>query len=170
MKTLRLVKFAALVAGLAMLAPHAASAGSSTGTLSVSASVVANCTVANQTLAFGSYDPVTNLSTAATASATISVTCTKGSSSVSLAANNGLNNANATTPSTRALSDGSGDYLSYDLYTDSGYTTIWNTTNTFAPTFATSTAATETVYGRIPAGQSPKVGSYTDTVTMTVNF
>lgn len=169
MKTLRIVKLAAVVAAFALLAPHAASAGSSTGTLSVSATVVAKCTVANQTLGFGNWDAITYGSANLDATATISFTCTKGSSGVNVTADNGANSANAS-GTTRAMSDGAGNYLSYELYTDSGHSTIWNTTNKFTPSFASGTSATATVYGRVPSGQSASVGAYSDSVTMTINF
>jgi len=153
--------------------PAAALAGSATGSLTVNASVAQNCLINSPTLAFGSYDPiVTNLSTALTGSATATFTCTEGATAVYVTANAGANGTHAV-GTTRAMAGG-GSYLSYELYTDAGYTTVWNTTNsgghTFAPTFASSQTANATIYGSIPAGQNIPVASYTDSVTMTVNF
>lgn len=155
-------------------------AGSSTGTLSVTASVAAHCTVSAPTLAFGSYDPIgANASAVLDGTTTATFTCTKKSAGVYVTADTGANPTHATgtcavATCTRAMADGSGDYLSYDLYTDSGHTVVWNTTNsgghTYQPTFDTSTTATATVYGEIPAGTQVPAGSYSDSVTMTINF
>jgi len=154
------------------LAPAAAIAGSSTGTLTVNASVVAKCTVTAATLAFTNWDFVTYGAANDDASQALSFTCTKGSSSVYVTADVGANSTHAT-GTTRAMVSGS-NYLSYELYTDSGYSTVWNTTNsgghTFAPSFASSHSATATVYAQIPSGQDVPVGSYSDSVTMTINF
>lgn len=165
---------AALAAAAALLAPATSYAGTATGTLSVTASVAQNCLINSPTLAFGAYDPiVTNATTALSATATATFTCTEGASSVYVTANTGNNGTHAT-GTTRAMAGSGSTYLSYDLYTDSGHTVVWNTTNsgghTYAPTFAASQTATATVYGQIPAGQNVQVSSYTDSVTMTINF
>lgn len=170
----RLTKFLpVLIAAAALATPAASLAGTSTGTLSVTASVSQNCLINSPTLAFGSYDPiVTNATTALTASATATFTCTEGASAVYVTANTGGNTGHAT-GTTRAMAGGSG-YLSYELYTDSGHTLVWNTTNsgghTYTPSFASSQTANATVYGSIPAGQNVPVASYSDSVTMTINF
>jgi len=172
MKHTRLIAGAAFAA-CALLIPSAAFAGSSSSSMSVTASVVAMCTVSAPALAFGNWDAVTNGSAALDATSTLTFTCTKGSSSVYVTADAGANSTHGGT-TTRAMTDGSSNYLSYELYTDSGYTTVWNTTNsgghTFAPTFATSHTATATVYGQIPSGQDATVGSYADSVSVVINF
>ncbi len=167
----RLVALAVVCALLA--APSSAVAGSASTSMTVTASVVAKCTVSAPTLAFGNWDFVTNGAADLDGTSTLSFTCTKGSSAVYVTADVGANTASAT-GTTRAMTDGSSHYLSYELYTDSGHTTVWNTTNsgghTFAPTFAASHSATTTVYGRIPTGQDATVGSYTDSVSVVINF
>jgi len=71
------------------------------------------------------------------------------------------------------MKDATTDYLTYELYQETGRTTVWGTTGTAllsigaAPSKA---ARTFTVYGRIPSGQDLPAGSYTDTVQATVNF
>ena len=164
----------ALVAAAVLAIPAAAFAGTSTGTLSVNAAVAQNCLINSPTLAFGSYDPiVTNATTALQAQATATFTCTEGASSVYVTAGTGNNGSHAS-GTTRAMSGSGSTYLSYELYTDSGYSTIWNTTNsgghTFQPTFASSQTATATIYASVPAGQNVQVSSYSDSVTMTINF
>jgi spore coat protein U-like protein len=172
----RSIRAAAIVAALAIstaLVPGAANAGSASTSMSVTSSVVAKCSVSAPTLAFGNWDVVTYGSAALNQSQTLTYTCTKGSTGVYVTADAGSNGSHAS-GTTRAMADGAGDYLSYELYTDSGYTTVWNTTNsgghTFAPTFSSSHTATSTVYGQIPSGQDAVVGSYSDSVSVVINF
>lgn len=164
----------ALLAAAALALPAAAFAGTSTGALTVNASVAQNCLINSPTLAFGAYDPiVTNATSALQAQATATFTCTQGATAVYVTANTGNNAAHAS-GTTRAMNGTGSTYLSYDLYTDSGYSTLWNATNsgghTFQPTFASSQTATATIYGSIPAGQNVQVSTYSDSVTMTINF
>ena len=63
--------------------------------------------------------------------------------------------------------------LSYSLYSDSGRTTNWgNVTGSWMSGTGTGTGTAQnlTVYGRIPASQSALIGSYADTVTVTITF
>jgi spore coat protein U-like protein len=93
------------------------------------------------------------------------VACTKGAApSITLGAG-----ANAS-GSTRQLAFGS-ERLTYELFSNSGRTTVWNSTNVLTPGAAPSKAARDfSVYGRIASGQDVSAGSYTDTVVATVNF
>ena len=146
-------------------------ANTATGTASVSATIVASCTITGATLAFGTYDPiVTNNSTALTVSGpAFSVACTRGATGVSISLGTGNNSANAV-GTTRAMTDGSSDYLSYELYTTSAMSTVWNTSNTVSYSPTSMAATNETVYGTIPGGQDIPVNGYTDSVMATVNF
>jgi spore coat protein U-like protein len=67
------------------------------------------------------------------------------------------------------------EQLTYNLFLDSTRTTIWgnNTggTSHYGPTNPpNNTNVNITIYGRIPAGQDVSAGSYTDSITATVNF
>jgi spore coat protein U-like protein len=71
------------------------------------------------------------------------------------------------------MSDGSGNFLTYELYQEVGRVTVWGTAGgaLLSPSAAPSKAARDfTVYGRVTAGQDATAGSYTDTVVATVNF
>ena len=116
---------------------------------------------------FGNYNPVSGADV--DASSTIDVTCTPSASyTVEL-------NAGATVGgviSARLMTDGS-NTLEYNLYTDAGRTTVWGDGTASSVTAAgTGSGAQQslTVYGRIPASQSVPAGSYSDTVTATINF
>jgi len=163
--------FAAAVVGLATLVADQkpASAATATANLAVTATVPTNCTIAAGTLAFGSYDPLVAQKTTALASTgTFTVSCTKGTV-YTVALDVGANSTHAT-GTTRAMASGT-NYLSYEIYTDSAHTTVWNTTNTMGGTSASKgTVYTMTAYGQIAAGIDAATGSYTDTVTETVTF
>ena len=162
------------VSALALcLSAPSAHAGSATSSFTVTASVVATCTISTTNLAFGNYDPITtNATTPLSGNGSVTVTCTKGATT-SIDLSPGANSANAS-GTTRAMATAGPDYLSYELYQDSGFTTVWgvgNPGNAFVPPVAPSKVARAfTIYGRIPAGQGSTVGTYTDTVTATVNF
>ncbi len=148
---------------------QALQAATATANLSVTATVVGQCTVtAPTTLAFGNYDPVTaNASTDLDAQTNISVACTKGTPSVWIGLNTGANAASGV----RRMASGT-ERLTYEIYSDAPRSTVWG--NTLATgvsyTAASKAAANLTVYGRVAPGQDVAVGSYTDTVVATVNF
>jgi spore coat protein U-like protein len=64
--------------------------------------------------------------------------------------------------------------LNYMLYTDTGRTTLWGdgTASTARLTgTGTGSAQSSTIYGRIASGQSSTpVGSYSDTILVTIDF
>lgn len=173
-----LLKF--LFATCMMTGAGAAFAGSSTSSLSVTATVAANCTIATTPVAFAAYDPVSANATAAlTVTGAVQIACTKGSApTVTL----GLgSNASGSTRQMKGAS--AAGLLTYELYQPSGTApgaacsyatpTVWGTTgtNVFTPTTASSKAArTYNVCGSIAAGQDVAVDSYSDTVVATVNF
>lgn len=147
------------------------SAATATANLSVSATVTNNCTIGTSAVAFGGYDPIaTHASTPLDASGTVTVTCTQGTTrtvGLSLGAN--------ATGATRRLTDGSSHYVAYELFKDSGRSSIWGNSGADLLTPAVDPAASNaavnlTVYGRIAAGQNVVAGSYTDTVVATVTF
>jgi spore coat protein U-like protein len=146
-----------------------ASAATATANLAVSATVTSNCTISTAALAFGSYDPVVaNASTDLDGTGTVTIACTKGST-----ATVGLGLGANVSGTTRRLSDGSTNYLTYELYQDSGRTTVWGNSGAalLSPAAAPSKAARNfSVYGRVVSNQDVAAGSYTDTVVATVNF
>ena len=84
-----------------------------------------------------------------------------------------LNRGNAPTFSPRYMLNGA-QQLTYNLYLDAARTTIWGD-NTGGSSHSTPgtifiTNINLTIYGRIPAGQDVTAGTYTDSITATINF
>ncbi len=142
-------------------------AASVSSQFNVTATVLKNCAVSASDLAFGDYNASSG--SPVTASTTVSVTCT-----AALAYTVALDGGQTTNDvSARAMTDGASHNLSYGLYTTNGYGTVWGDgsagTSTVAGT-GNGAAQAVTVYGRIPAAQFVAAGSYTDRVTVTVNY
>jgi spore coat protein U domain-containing protein, fimbrial subunit CupE1/2/3/6 len=108
--------------------------------------------VAAAGLAFGAYSSTAN---AVSATATL-----------------GLGLGGNASGSTRRMGDTT-NYLTYELYQDSGRTTVWNDSGAglLSPSTAPSKAPRNfTVYGRVTGSQDVPAGNYNDTVVATVNF
>jgi len=149
----------------------AAAAGTATSNLPVSATVSANCTIdASGGVAFGAYDPiVANKTTALTASGAVSTTCTNGSSAtITLGQGSNAGSGSTAAAPIRRMASGS-NYLSYQLYSDSGDTTVFDGSTGVGVT-GTGSAVSTSVYGSVAAGQNVLAGSYADTVVATVAF
>lgn len=141
----------------------------------MTATVATNCTINTTTqLAFGTYDPLgANASTPLNGTGQIQVACTKGTNSPLIGMDLGQN-ASGTT---RRMAAG-GEYLNYEIYqpdaagTGCPYTTVWGNGGAarYDPGTVNKTGKNITVCGRIPENQDVAAGSYTDTVTATINF
>ena len=151
------------------LLPLAVSAANETASLTVSATVTNNCTISTAALAFSQYDPVSaNASNDLDGTGRVTVACTKGA-----APSIGLGTGSSASGSARRLSDGGSNYLSYELFQDSGRSATWTNSGSglLTPVAATSKAARDfTVYGRLAGNQDVPAGSYMDSVVATVNF
>jgi spore coat protein U-like protein len=162
-----LAGFAAL--GVLVLMPTGVLAATTTADLSVGATVTNNCTISTAALTFGTYDPVVGNSSAnLDGTGRVSLACTKGATAaIALGAGSGASG------STRRLADGTGNFLTYDLYQDSGRAVVWSGSGSglMTPVPATSKVARDfTVYGRVQSNQDVPAGTYSDMIVATVNF
>ncbi len=165
LRHLRTAAFSALA--VAALSPAAALAATATTTFNVTATVLKVCTVSAGTLAFGNYDPTAATPTDGTS--TISVLCTL-STPYTVRLSQGANGSSVT--DRQMIGGGGSDTLAYSLYRDASHTQNWGETDTTDTLDVTGTGVLQahTVYGRIAAQTTAPVGSYSDTVTVTVNY
>lgn len=84
----------------------------------------------------------------------------------------GLNNGLNASGSTRRMKSAAGNYVSYELYRDNGRSQRWGNTqgaDTLAGT-GSGSAQNITIYGRVAPQVTPRAGSYSDTVTVTIYY
>ena len=155
----------AAVAASAVLVPALADASTATGNLAVSLTVASTCTVTGGSINFGS----TGLLTAALPGAgAFSVTCTN-TTPYNVGLNQGANGSSVTTRQMKGTVTGA--LVNYALYSNAGATTNWgNTTGSWVAGTGNGSSQTLTVYGVVPAQTTPAPQTYTDTVTITVNY
>jgi spore coat protein U-like protein len=162
-------KILAIAAALsALVAADALAASQLSTTFTVSATVIKTCNISVAPLVFGNYDVLD--AAPKTAQADVTLFCSKGSKpKVSL--NGG---SNASFP--RQMNSSGADKLTYDLFTDNTYVTVWgdgtNGSIVTAPSNSTGSgnAITLTIFGKIPELQDKTQDAYSDTVTASVTF
>ena len=149
-------------------------AGTATDNMAVTTDVGISCTITVADLTFTSYDPTYGVDNDSTGSVTS--TCTTGGAVV-LTLGQGANADSSSTdaaPIRRMVGTtgaASGTYLNYGLYQEGGRTTVFgNTSDTGGSFTATGGADVTTVYGRIPKEQAAAVGSFVDSVSVTLTY
>ena len=169
---LKLAIVSAMLIGTAALS---VSAYSDTASMDVSANIGMACTITATDIAFGAYDPiVTNADTDLTANGSVTSTCTVGSSGsikISQGVNPGVDSTDAVPVRNMALAgEGPASTLGYDVFSDDALTLSWE--NATGVGYNASGVAEEMiVYGKVAAGQTDAMqGSYSDTLTVTVNY
>lgn len=131
-----------------------------------------SCTVSTTPMAFGTYDQTS--STPNDANATVTINCTSVASVLSTA-DIAMSTGGSGTATARRMASGT-NLLLYNIYANSGRTTVWGDgTGGIAPVQVQLNGllnfnVAATVYGRIPALQNVPVGTYTDTLTITVTY
>jgi len=145
-------------------------AGSGDTTFGVSATVAGSCTISATDVDLGAYSNASNSSGAAT----ITYQCTPGLSP-SIALDTGLYGGMNGPPTTnnRAMSNGAGGLLGYNIYQDAGLGTVWGDgTNGANPKSVTADGNADTVsaFVFVQSGSSVPAGSYSDTVTATIGW
>ncbi len=130
-------------------------------------SVWAQCSVSASTVDFGTYDTLSP--TPLDTTGTITIGCSRNALViVTIGPSNNSGGFNPRSMKHTSLPD----LLDYNLYTNSNRTRIWGngTGGTiFRIAWVRRNRATSlTVYGRIPPGQNVSVGTYNDTLVVTV--
>jgi len=179
MKRLILALFIA-VTGLALAGTAQAFTSTTTGSMSVSATVLASCTVSTTNLNFGSYDG----SARKYANSTITVNCTNGTAyRIDIDAGlNTLSTSDARRVKTGTATASTSNTIQYLLSKTTTFTgsNEWGDNGTTycstCPTVPTGKSATGTganqahmVYGLLSTTGNP-AGAYSDTVVVTVKY
>ncbi len=136
---------------------NVALAATKTNDLNVTASVAPSCRIMSVAdIGFGAYDPTDPADL--DAAGDMKFRCVKNTTYWTYIVG------------TRQMTDGT-DLLNFQLYTDSGRLTAYPSTKEGGGTSAPSNAEITTdIYGRIPNQQDVEVGSYTVTLTATVEY
>lgn len=162
-----------LLAALPCLA-SAAGAGSVSATMNVTATVIATCTVTAGNLNFGNYDAIGANSTAPlVGTAAVNATCTQGATAT-VDIDAGLNPSGTGNAQARRMKGTGTNYLAYGIYSDSAHSKPWGTKTSGTTVAVTgaggATPVSLTAYGSVPNAQNVPVGSYTDSVAVTINY
>jgi spore coat protein U-like protein len=132
----------------------------------VSADVQSSCELSVGALDFGTISNV--ISSPVDQTASIAVSCTQDTP-YAVTLDMGLG-AGVTDPAFRLMKNGT-NTLSYGLYQDAARSAPWgNLATNDVDATGTGTVDTYTVYGRINAGQTAVLGTYTDSVVVTVTY
>ncbi len=128
------------------------------------AASAAKCSISASGASFGVYD-VFSAAANNTGIAALSVDCQGASASVALSQGYSGNYA------ARQMRSGS-NRLYYNLYTSAARSVVWGDGSGVSRTLpaANNQITSLTVFGQIPAGQDAAVGSYSDHITVIVNF
>jgi spore coat protein U-like protein len=138
--------------------------GQTTGTFVVMATVVNSCNVSANNLDFGTFG---DLNTPISQQTSLSVQCSNGVP-YTIALNGGL--SNATNPAQRKMTLGAKAIL-YGLYRDSAHANPWGATSgTMATGAGTAVAQSVPIYGLVPAQTTPPIGTYSDTIVVSVQY
>lgn len=132
------------------------------------------CDVTATGLNFPTYNIFNSSST--TATGTIVVTCTipPQNPAAALSVTISLSPGSSMNFSQRKMTNASGDNLYYNLYTDPSYVTVFGDGNGSSRTLTgfvdKSMPWNLSYFARIPPNQDAVAGSYTDTITVTINW
>ena len=133
---------------------------------SATATVINSCNVSASNINFGT---IGLLAANNDAQATIAIQC---SSTLPYTVSLDGGSSGATNPTLRKMSFNTTNTITYGLYRDSAHSLAWGSTVGTNTASGTGTGASQplTVYGRIAAQTTPKPGSYSDTVLVTVAY
>ncbi|MDD5633165.1 MAG: spore coat U domain-containing protein [Methylococcales bacterium] len=138
----------------------------------------ASCSVSSSGVSFGVYNVFNSADN--DSAGTVHVECT-GLLSIGVTyeieLNVGIGSGSSFSSRVMTSTTNSGHHLNYNLYTNSSRTSVWGDgsagTATVSGGFLVgigSQSRDHDIFGRIPARQNAYVGSYSDTITMTINF
>jgi spore coat protein U-like protein len=133
-----------------------------------------NCDVTATGLNFGSYDVFAPVPLDSTASINVSCNIPPQNPQAPLAVTISLSPGSSGSFAPRSMQSAGADTLDYNLYANASMSAIWGDgggSSTVQSAFVTSAMPwNATLFGRIPARQNVSAGSYSDTITVTIDF
>jgi len=172
-----MVLLALLISAASFILP--AYATSTTTNMNVTANISATCTMSNTDLDFGDYDATgTNSSRDLLATATISTSCTSGTNGViSMSGGSHVLFCVSSKCHRQMANQDETSFLRYNIYTNESLSwgSVWSdntsATNEVVQVIGSGVSQNTTVYGEITKNQrNAAAGSYTDTITITLNY
>ena len=150
-----------------------------TADMNVSADINASCIMSSTDLDFGDYDATSvNVTADLTATATISTTCTSGTNGViSMSGGSHVLFCMSSKCHRQMANQDETSFLRYNIYTNESLSwgSVWSdntsATNEVVQVIGSGVSQNTTVYGEITKNQrNAAAGSYTDTITITLNY
>jgi spore coat protein U-like protein len=132
-------------------------------------SIEAACSLSSTSMVFGTYDVL--VTTPLDTTGSIVYRCTQRDHNIMIT----LDRGGGTSFATRRMMNGA-EQLFYNLYLDAARTVIWGDGSGGTQAFFTRNPQgnnqdlTIAIFGRIPARQDRGIGTYTDTIIVTLNF
>ncbi|WP_016714723.1 Csu type fimbrial protein [Pseudomonas monteilii] len=169
-----------MLAGLGLALASQAQAATVTGNITSTLTLIAACQVNGSSgtsgLNFGAMDFGTQDALFTSANAQVlgggggamSILCSAGTVPV-VKVRAGLHDGQSS-GGTRALADGAGNFVPYDLYTDSGRTTLLAIDGTITLPTSTGVAQTVNLYGKAVGKAGLPAGVYSDTISVELSF
>lgn len=135
---------------------------------SESAAQSPSCTISATSVAFGTYNVFSG--TAVDSTGTITYRCNATAANITIA----LSRGTSSTYIPRTMSMG-GELLAYNLYSNAGRTNIWGDGTAGTSVYVRANPPNDnnvnvTIFGRVSAGQDVSAGSFSDTISATINF
>lgn len=158
---------AAICAGFGSASAAAAAAGqTASATIAVTLQVVPACSVSTEPLDYGARKAASDSPSDATAQ--IAISCSQ-TTAVRVALDDGQNPGGG---ARRVADPATGSYVAYDIYADAAHQRRWGpgAEGSVAAATAAGGAARLVAYGRVAANSARIPGSYSDIVTVTVEF
>jgi spore coat protein U-like protein len=145
--------------------------------LTVSADIIPSCTINTTDLNFGAYDAIiANATQDLTTSAKVSTICTLGATGVvTMGQGEHAFYCISNNCIRRMANSEETSLLTYQIYTDAGYSVVWNhdpgDMRSVANVTGSGASQGMTVYGKIPKNQiNATAGSYSDTIIITLTY
>ena len=170
------IGFSVLVLALVSSAQAATTTGQFTSSMTLSSSCQINGAGGTSGVNFGTLDfgstgslfTTANGEVLAGGGGALSILCSSGTlPTVTVGAGN---NDGGSVGGTRALTDGSTNFVPYDLYTDSGRTQVLAIGGVIALAESTGVAQTVNIYGKAVGKAGLPAGTYSDSVAVELTF